>query len=780
MAYAEESQAEESQAEEKKETTEANEKIIADFRECLKTQMEDEAESRREMLDDMRFATLDQWDQALRTSREQDPNGSRPCLTIDKINQYINQITNSMRQNKPGIKVGAVDSDADPDTAKIIQGTIRSIEDQSSGQVAYETAGNSQVTIGVGYFRITTDYVADDSFDQEISIVSIPDAFSVYLGPHIKPDGSDAEWGCIIETMSLKKFKKNYPKAKFEDADFSDDMHIWKSEANILIAEYYYFEYEKKKLLFLKDGKTILSDEYDGEASNISESRETLIKSVKYCKMTGCEILEKRDWPGKYIPIVEMIGKETYVEGKRVLWGLVRPAKDNLRMYNYWASAITEKIGLSPKTPYIGAVGQFKTQPERWAKANTVNYATLEYDAIDVNGNAVAAPRRGDPAPIEAAMIGMMQMIDRDVKTSLGMFNASLGEGESQQSGRAINALQSVGDTGTFHFQDNRNRSIQHAGRIIFDLIPKIMDTKRIVRILGEDGSQTEASIDPKQKTAVRELKDTQTNKIKRIYNPGVGKYDISISTGPSYKTNRIEAVQVFTELARSAKDPASSAVLNYLTVKNSDIASSDEATDMLKMLLPPQVQQPEGQDKIPPQAMAKMQEMQQAGQQLQQQLQQVGQENQQLKSGAQQAQAKIAAEHDIKMKALGLEEQFEQKKARIAEVKVTEEIRIKQMLADAEMELDKQKNAFAVHCKMQDRQEMLEGDQMPQIMEGLQSAFAEMGQLLQQQLQMQAQTLQAQQAILETLQKPKNVSIGSIQKDANGKIIGATVNTQI
>lgn len=754
--------------------------IVLEFRDRLKTQMEDEAEARKEMLDDLKFSTLDQWDPALRQSRENDPNGARPCLTIDKINQYINQVTNSMRQNKPGIKVGAVDSESDPGTAKVIQGAIRNIEDQSCAQVAYETASDCQVKVGVGYFRIVTDYESDESFDQEIKLMRIADSFSVYLGPHTQPDGSDAPWGAIIEKMPIDKYKATYPNASFNDEAFMDDLHIWKTDKEILVAEYYYMVYEKKTLLFLNTGKTVFKDKFDGAEDSISEKREVLVKKVKYCKISGSDVLEKKDWLGKYIPIVEMIGKESFVEGKRILWGLVRPAKDNLRLYNYWVSAATEKIGLSPKTPYIGAVGQFKTQGDRWANANVMNYATLEYDAIDVNGNAIPPPRRGEPAPIETAIIGMMQIIDRDVKTSLGMFNASLGEGESQQSGRAINALQSVGDTGTFHFQDNRNRSIQHAGRIIFDLIPKIMDTKRIVRVLGEDGSRTEAQIDPNQKTAKRELTDTQTGKIKSIYNPGVGKYDISISTGPSYKTNRTEAVQVFTELARTAKDPGSAAVLNYLTVKNSDIASSDEATDMLKMLLPPQVQQPEGQEKIPPQAMAKIQQMQQAGQQLQQQLQEVGQENQQLKSGAQEKHAELQLKSQSIQAELQLKKSIQEEELRLEREKVESTLELNRMVAEAKHAIDKQNHEFSMDVKRRESLPILENEVMPQLLGSLNNAFAEMGNLLQQQLQMQAQTLEAQNNILAVLQAPKAVSIGNVQKDKDGRIIGATVNTTI
>src|SRR3972149_3089173 len=250
-------------------------------------------------------------------------------------------------------------------------------------------------------------------------------------------------------------------------------------------------------------------------------------------KMTGVEILEQRDLPGKYIPIVEVIGRESWVDGKRILWGLVRPAKDSLRMYNYFASTITEKMGLAPNAPFIGAVGQFATAGDRWRKANRVNYAVLEYDAIDVNGNAVAAPQRQGATPMEVALLNQMQVIEHDVQTSLGMFKAATGESESQQSGRAILALQRESDTGTYHFGANLGVSIRHTGRIIVDMIPHYYDTKRIVRIIGDDGEIKTAQLDPEQDVAHREVQG-QGGAIQSIYNPGVGKYDVSITVGPS------------------------------------------------------------------------------------------------------------------------------------------------------------------------------------------------------------------------------------------------------
>ena len=670
-----------------------DERILRESREGLQSCIEAESDEREKMLDDLRFATLDQWPAEIRAQRENDVvNGPRPCLTVDQVNQYITQVANDMRANRPSIKTRPVDDVADPETAKIFQGLVRHIEDQSNAQVAYQTAGDSQVTVGLGFFRITTDYVDPDSFDQEIQIKRVPDTFSVYLGQHIMPDGSDAEKGWIFEQIPKAKFERDYPKASVDDQDFVGlgVMPTWKTADTVTVCEYFYKEYTPRKLLYLGTGMVMSREDYDkmpkADRPAITGERTTHDVTVKWCKHSGCEVLDKRTLKGKYIPIVEVVGKEKIVDGKRRLWGLVRPAKDSLRAFNYWISAMTEKMALAPKAPFIGAVGQFATQGDRWDKANVNNYAKLEYDAIDVNGNAVPPPRRQEPVQMEVAMAQLLSIMQNNVKSSLGMYKASVGDTDSQQSGRAILALKRESDTGTMHFGENQALSIQHAGRIIVDLIPHYYDQKRIIRILGEDGKADLATIDPEQKMPRREYRD-DNGKLRRVYNLGVGKYDVTVTVGPGYTTSRQEASTVMTELANSAKDPVSAAIMRYGAVKNADFHGSDEITRMLEAVLPPNVRpQPAGDEQIPPQAMAKIAELTQGLQMMQQQGQELMQENQQLKAGTQEAMAKVTASRDEAMAELALKRAVQEEELKLQREKVEAEIALKAWLAEQEI----------------------------------------------------------------------------------------------
>ena len=628
--------------------------ILEEARERLKKCIDDYSEERKKQKDDVLFSILDQWDSGIRAAREGDPNGPRPCLTIDQINQYIVQVVNDMRQNKPAVKVRPIDDQADIGTAEVFQGIVRQIEDQSVAQVAYASSGESAVRAGEGYFRIITEYENETSFDQIIRIKRVPDMFCVYLGPHEMPDGSDAEYGFVFEWMPLQKFRRNWPEAKYTATEFNelqtDYQGNWYDNEKICVTEYFYFDYERQTIIQTQNG-SMTKKEYDAleDKPPVIDERDTRIQSTKWCKLTGVEILEKRDWAGKYIPIVKVVGKEVVVDGKKKCWGLVRPAKDSLRMYNYWASAITEKIGLSPKVPYIGAKGQFENLEDRWQQANVQNYPYLEYNPVSIDGLSVPPPKREQPAQIEVAMIQQLQIIREDVQASLGMFKASLGKEQPNQSGKAILALTRESDTGTFHFADNQSISIMYCGRILIDLIPKIYDTARIVKILGEDGKPRTAELDPNQPQASAEIQDPLTGKVQTIYNLGVGTYDVTVTTGPSFNTKRMEAATLFTDLANTSKDPISATVMRYLAIKNSDFNGAEQAAEMMEKLLPPGLIQKEGQPNVDPRAQAVINQLQMA-------LQEQGKKLQEAETGEKVKEQKVMADHDAKMKALELE----------------------------------------------------------------------------------------------------------------------------
>lgn len=545
-------------------------------------------ENRRRWVEDTRFCIPgNQWPERIRKLRE---DQNRPCLEVDKINQYVHQVVNDGRQNRPAVKVRPVDDGADEEAADAFQGLIRSIFDRSNGDEALDTALEHAVRGGFGFIRIITEYASDKSFNQDISILRVRNPLTILLGPHQKADGSDAKFGFVIDEMSKDEFKKKYPKA--EMSDWSSYPEGWTSKDMVRVCEYFYVIDKEKNVLLLDDDTTCTEDEYWEQAKNnpdaprpkIVEQRMIPECEVKWCRMSGAEILEENDWLGKYIPIIPLYGNEIDLEGKVILHGLVRPAKDAQTLYNFSRSGFAERVALANKAPWIApaeAVADFK---DDWENSNTKNLAVLRFRAFMEDGTPIPMPQRGPSADIPAGFMQDMTLSEHDIQASMGMYNASLGEKSNEKSGVAITARQRKGDTATFHYQDNQNRAVRYIGRQLVDLAPKIYDSKRTLRILGEDGTGSTVQVDPEMKKA------SHKQGALAIYNLGVGTYDVSVAAGPSYSTKRQESAQAMIELTQA--NPGMWQTHGDLIVKSQDWPGAEEFAERSKLTLPPPIQQ--------------------------------------------------------------------------------------------------------------------------------------------------------------------------------------------
>lgn len=597
------------------ESKKRHEEIVHAARNRFKKAEESWAEIVQAAKEDLAFAAGDQWDPQVKQARSVD---RRPILTINRVLGSIHQITNEERQSRPSIKVSPVDDNADIETAKIYQGLIRHIEYSSNADTAYDTACDSQVRAGYGFFRIVTDYCDPLSFDQEIKIKRVPDRFSVYLDPNFsEPDGSDAEWGIAFEDMPKETFKRLYPNAKlttYQDwGPLLKQCDGWVQKSTARVAEYFYKEYKKEKAYLLsfegvkqsfshaeleeKLKDTGFAVESLPPGMEIIDVRDTLIPVVKWCKTNGIEVLEETDWPGRWIPIIPVLGEEQILDGKRTLSGIVRNAKDPQRMYNYWATAETETIALAPKAPWIAAEGQLEGHEAAWKNSNTANQAVLTYKPTSVNGQPLPPPTRNVFEPPVQAISQARMLASDDLKASTSIYDASLGNRSNESSGVAIQRRSAQSATANFHFIDNLAKSIRHAGRIIVDLIPHIYDTERAVRILGEDGAEEIVKINA----------EFERNGERAHYQFGVGKYDVTVSTGPSYETKRQEAVQAMLEFTRAM--PQHAGIISDLLVKNMDWPGASEISERLRKTLPPGIAE-SGKKQIPPEAQAQIEQM--------------------------------------------------------------------------------------------------------------------------------------------------------------------------
>lgn len=636
---------------------------LAEALEHFKLSEEAESENRKAWIDDVRFARLgEQWPDGVKRQREID---GRPCLTINRMPAMLRQVVNDARQNKPAIKVHPVDSGAKRETAEILNGLIRNIEYTSNADVAYDTALDHAVTGGFGYFRIDVDYACDDEFDLDIKICRIANPLTVYGDENsTAADSSDWNKAFITELYTEREFEKRWKGAEKSnwESSYRDLPDGWRDNELVRVAEWWTREEVPAKLLKLSDGMVLYVNEYmrikdilDAQGITVVGERDTKTNKVKQKIISGAEVLEENEWAGKYIPIVPVYGDEVMVEGKRHWISLTRWAKDPQQMFNYWRTASTELVALAPKAPYLGPKGAFNTDANKWATANNVSYPYIEYDG------GVMPKRQPFAGPPAGALQEALNASD-DMKSTMGIYDAALGARSNETSGRAILQRQRESDTATFNYIDNLSRAIRHAGRVMVDLIPKVYNAPRIIRVIKEDGTNESVPINQPftpdqakspQAQAYEAGKTQETvDGLTRIYDVTTGKYDVTCEAGPSFSTKREEAAAQMMELGRMF--PPMMQVAGDLLVKNLDWPGADDIADRLKAMLPPQLQ---GQS---PQVMQMRQQMQQMDQmakqavgQLNQQIAQLQQQLQQEKSHD--AQAMLQA--DIDRKKLEIDE---------------------------------------------------------------------------------------------------------------------------
>ena len=590
---------------------------IDEAKKFLRLANDADTNNRTEALEDLKFAAGDQWPVEIQNSRTLE---ARPCLTINKVDAYVRQVTNQQRQQRPRIKVHGMNSQSDAKVAEVLTGICRHIEVNSDADHAYDNAFNYAVRMGFGYWRVKTDYVREDSFDQEIYIEPIHNPFTVYFDPNSTlPDGSDAEKCLITQVVSKETFRKMYPDADdgtgFSQRGTGDSNAEWVMKEDIRIAEYFYTVRKPEKLCLLSNGVKKFRSELPKQEELLAlgvvviDERPSFKKEIKQIKCTAIEVLEEGVWPSKYIPIVPVYGEEFVVDNKRKKYGLVRMAKDPQRMYNFWKTALTESVALAPKAKWLIAEGQDEGHESEWAQANIKATAVLRYKQKDIEGVPAGVPTRIQPESPPAGIMAAADGINSDMQAVLGIFDANqMATGNI--SGKALNGQQQQIDLTNFHYYDNLTRSIKHTAKIILDLVPKIYDNARVMRIIGDDGKPDLVDINKRQ---------SDEQGVMTILNDvTVGEYDVVMDTGPGYNSKRIEAVNSMMPLLSA--DPNLMNVAGDLIFRNMDFPGADVIADRLAASNP--LAQIDDKSPIPPQVQMQLAQSKQTIDQLQQQLQ--------------------------------------------------------------------------------------------------------------------------------------------------------------
>lgn len=568
---------------------------------------------------DFRFLIGEQWPEDVKAERDAE---NKPCLTINGLPQFVRQVTGQVRSMNPAIKVMAADGEASEETAEIYEGLIRQIEYKADATSIYEETAATAAACGMGYWRVRADYCEGATFDQELMVERIYNPFSVYFDPLAKdPTRKDARYCFVIEEVAKDDFRDNYPGATISDivTETRGATFQWATTDTVTVAEYYWVEYTEKEIGLLRTGQVV---ERIIEGLDIVKRRKVKMPKIMWAKITNDEILEgPTEVPSPFIPVIAVTGEEWHVGETMYRSSVIRFAKDPQMLYNYARSAQAEVIALQPKAPYLLTAKQVEGHQAMWGTANTANRPYLVYNPDD------APPPMRVPPPIPSqALMTEIQLAAEDMKRTTGIYDASLGAQSNEQSGVAIRERKMEAQVNTSIYADNMVKAITQTGKVLCAMIPRVYDTQRVIRILGEE--------DQEKMVVINSLMMTEQGP--QPYNDmSVGKYDVKIGVGPSYTTKRQEAAEGMTDFMQTI--PQAAPMVADLVAAAQDWPDSDKIAERLRKMLPPgMVEDDENQQPDP----AQMQAMQ--AQQMQQQ-----QAMQQEQQAAQIAQAEAVAKKE-------------------------------------------------------------------------------------------------------------------------------------
>lgn len=583
-----------------------------------------------------------------------------PLKTENVLPSMVQQVENEFRQREMSINAHALDENGSDDTANIFTSLIRAIEQESHAKSQYVHVFGHQGSLVPGFGFLKLDVSDDKDGQRKVSICAVKDPFKVLPDPEtVEPDMSDADYWFEFEDYSTKTFKRLFPKSKLGLA-YSHDLFpeqtetsLWFPDGSIRVARFWYKERLERVDYLLEDGEVVTDvyvdtpeddedDDHDesfkkkgfkydfnedeskirsvlnGDVKVVLRHVTTLDEKIKWVDMTGGEILDTGTWIDDKFPFSASTGITSFVNGKKTMRGIIRFVRDAQEMVNYLSSAIARRVASANKSPWIVDPMAIQNYQPYWNTMNVNNFPWLPADSsyIDETGNRVTlpAPQRADQTSQIQDLIAAKQLYLDAIKMTLGIYDAGLGATPNEQSGVAIKTLAQQGMNANFHFSDNFVRCLQHLGRLLISIIPKVYDAPRVVRVVGAEGN-----------TEIVKINQLfQENGKKKIYNLTEGDYGLTVNVGPAYANQKQESIEQMLELCRA--NPNITPVIQDRIAAAMKFPGSEIVADRLfKLLAQSQPSLIEGtpQSELPPEALAVITQTTQLNNQLTQELQQ-------------------------------------------------------------------------------------------------------------------------------------------------------------
>ena len=556
---------------------ESAEDFLAHVRKLYSDDRDADKDNRDAAIEDAEFFAGKQWDDLVKARRE---NKRKPVLTINRTIAFVGQIVGTRRMNETVVKV-LPEYGGKQAVAEKRSGLIRYCEKKSKADRAYDTSLQNCVIGGLGNFGVSLDYARFDVFEQDINWREFPDAYSVTWDRlSIDKTGRDANHVFIEDVLPRTAYEEKYPgvqPSEFTD-DQADNDSGWFTSDDVRVVEFWRMRYRDSELALFQDGTihdiTSWPDD-DPRRSLIAQrpdtgepyTRDTQRPYAECYVVSGTDILA-----GPYrldisrVPVFRVPAWEITVNGKRYRFGLMRFLKDPQRLHNYWRSTIAEKLMMTPRARWVASDAAVAGREAQWRNAHLSDDPLLIY-----NGESGQKPEYTQPAQLEVALIQESNMAVQDLRDVSNLHEASLGQQSNEVSGKAIIARQRVGDIGTIVYHDNVNAAIEEAGGVANEMIDIAYDAPRTIMVLGNDGKPEQLRVnDPYDESAIA-LNE--------------GRYGVTVTTGPSTATKRVEAQEAMLNVFNAA--PQVFAQAADLWAEELDFPGASKLAKRLRAILP-------------------------------------------------------------------------------------------------------------------------------------------------------------------------------------------------
>lgn len=499
----------------------------------------------------------------------------KPRYTFDQTTPIVKQIYGDIRDSDFAVEVEPRDTNATKDYAQFREGLIRNIEKISNARYVYSNAAKNMVVGGIDHWLLETDYVDENSFDQDIFIKPIYNsAFRVWFDPAAQErDRSDAKYAFLLSSLTKNDYDEQFPEGSGLGVGDSSQSEVYYEKADqIEIGHMYYKKNKPKWLIKTNFGRVFTLEEYEevrdalAMAGEYETDRKQRTDTTVYMRKFdgGGWLADEEETVFDSIPIVPVYGNYNVIENKPIYHGAVMKLMDAQRVFNYSLSREIEEGALAPRAKLVMTPKQIEGHTDELRTINVNSTPVLLY-----NPDAEASP----PYKIDGAQInqglrvlseGMRDIIGQNA----GIFAAGMGDNPNLQSGVAIERLQDKSNNMIGDYIEAMEIAITRTAQLINEALPKVYTPERQVRIANADGTFDISVVG-------QVVGDKVINDLTR------GKYDVTVSAAPSFASRQSETVNAFINLAQV--DPSIMQIGSDVLLKNMRAAGMDEVADRVR-----------------------------------------------------------------------------------------------------------------------------------------------------------------------------------------------------